>query len=99
MTEPSKTVAHTVASGDRLAALRATASKLANALDDDDRPAHTTAPIARELTRTLAAIAELEKDLPGLSIADALAEVKARRIADEAAGIERKVVRRGSRTT
>ena len=41
-------------------ALHALADRLADSLDDPDRPAHTTAPIARELGRVLAVIADLE---------------------------------------
>jgi hypothetical protein len=86
-----KTVTNAVASGDQLAALRAVADKLASALDDDTRPAHTTAPISRELARVLAAIEDLEQSEPDQTMEEALAEARAKR---EAAGGKR--VRRES---
>jgi hypothetical protein len=92
MTESSKTVAGELATGDRLAALRAVADRLALALDDEDAPRHTLAPCAREMSRLLVEIEELERTEPGPTIAEALAEARAKR---EAAG--GKVVRTGSR--
>jgi hypothetical protein len=65
------------------------------ALDDDNRPAHTTAPISRELAKVLAAIEELEQSEPGETIAEALAEARAKR--EARAENPQKVIRRGSR--
>jgi hypothetical protein len=92
MTEPSKTVTEELASGGRIAALTAVADRLASALDDPSQPPHTLAPCARELSRLLVEIEDLERSKPGQTIAEALAEARAKR---EAAG--GKVRRRGSR--
>ena len=97
MTDPIRTVSEELASGDRIAALRAVADRLAAALDNPDQPPHTLAPCARELSRVLVEIEELERSKPGETIAEALAEVRRKREADEAAGIPPTVVRRGSR--
>ena len=97
MNEPPKTVSEEPALGDRIAALQAVADRLAAALDNPDQPPHTLAPCARELSRVLVDIEELERPKPGETLAEALEAARAKRAADEAAGIERKVVRRGSR--
>ena len=96
MNEPIRTVSEELESGDRVAALKAVADRLAAALDNPDQPPHTLAPCARELSRVLVEIEELERSKPGETLAEALEAARAKRAADEAAGIERKVVRRGS---
>jgi hypothetical protein len=79
MSKPSKTVTEGLASGDRIAALQAVADRLASALDTPDQPSHTLAPIARELSRVLAAIEDLEQSQPDQTMAEAMAEARVKR--------------------
>jgi len=79
-------MAEAVQTGDQLTALRTLATKLGDDLDDETRPAHTTAPLARELAKVLQIIADLEQADPGESMADALAAARRSRLARKAAG-------------
>jgi hypothetical protein len=81
MKQPTTAVTSAVKAGDPLAALKAVADQLAERLDDPDTPPHAVAPISRELSRTLQAIADLEVVMaPRETMAEALAAARAARL-------------------